>query len=119
VNFAIWAHVFGIISLVRAPTRSAPTPAFYGQPVGGKIQDGADLHSGKLAVAFRVPGLDTQKHQVNRLQLLVGEAAAKTAVALRQYNPFACAANSFTANRSCMSGSPPLNVKPPDMTLSP
>ena len=32
--------------------------------------------------------------------------------------PFA-AVNSFTAKRCCMRASPPLSVKPPDMTLSP
>ena len=34
--------------------------------------------------------------------------------------PMPCAAaNSFAANRCCMSGSPPLSVKPPAMTFRP
>ena len=32
---------------------------------------------------------------------------------------FFAAANSFVAKRCCISGSPPLNVKPPDITLRP
>ena len=86
------------------------------------VERRADVHAGELAVPLRVPRLDVEQHEVDRLELGVGEPVAVDSRWCRA--PCGCpspcaAANSFTANRCCISGSPPLSVKPPDMTFRP
>src|SRR6266550_4795112 len=48
-----------------------------------EIQDWANLHPGNLAVAFRIPALNIQQHQVDALQLCVGEAGSEAAVSVQ------------------------------------
>ena len=97
----------------RPPTR---------RQAAGKRESRANIHACQMSMAFGIPRFDVEHYEIDVIQLRIGEAIAVIAVGVQRgvctLIDFA-AAKSLTTNRCCISGSPPLMVRPPDMIFSP
>src|SRR2546423_1797328 len=79
-----------------------------------EIQDWANLHPGNLAVAFRIPALNIQQHQVDALNLCGGGAFSGAAVSARGGMNSQCwrGCKQLHGNPFLKGGSPPAKGDP-------
>src|SRR5213083_1410481 len=73
-------NIVSIVGQSGHQYEAQPNRPLTGGQTTREIQDGVNLHSGKLAVASRVPTLDIQQHQLDFLQLCISEAVPQAAV---------------------------------------
>ena len=71
-------------SVSPAPARTGARPAAGAPQPAGELQRRPDVHAGQPAVPFRIQRLDIEQHEVDRLELGVGEPVAVIAVGVER-----------------------------------
>src|SRR5438034_10270015 len=72
-------NIVSIVGQSGHQYEAQPNRPLTGVQTTREIQDAGNLHSGKLAVASRVPTLDIHKHHLDSLELYTYEAAPQAA----------------------------------------
>jgi len=76
--------VLGVVCQARHQNESKPDGPFAWRQPPREVKCRRVIHDGQLAMAFRIPCLDVEEHEIERVQLGVGDAVAVVAVRIER-----------------------------------